>query len=86
VKCFDDLLGKEGGAKKGAMKGGTAATSRAGSIRHITGVHLGDGQPLSLSMQVRRQHVLVYLALRLPALWPVGNATACSKHNEEQAS
>jgi hypothetical protein len=52
VKCFDDLLGKEGTAKKGAMKGGAAATSSAGPIRHITGVHLGDGQPLSLSMQV----------------------------------
>ena len=52
VKCFEDLLGKEGAAKKGAMKGGTAAASRAGTIKHVTAMHLGDGQPLSLTMQV----------------------------------
>ncbi len=53
VKTFEDLLGKGGAAKKGAMKGGAAATSRAGAIRHVTAAHLGDCQPLSLSMQVR---------------------------------
>jgi hypothetical protein len=51
VKTFDDLLGKAGWAKKGAMKTG-AATSRAGSIRKVTAKHMGDGQPLTLNMQV----------------------------------
>lgn len=54
VRDFDDLLGKNDAAKKqkGAMKGGAAATSRAGAIRQVTTTHLGDGQPLMLSMQV----------------------------------
>lgn len=53
VKAFDDLLGKASGAKKGAMKTG-ATTSRAGSIRKVTAKHMGDGQPLTLNMQVGR--------------------------------
>jgi hypothetical protein len=50
VKHFDDLLGKTG-AKKGAMKS-AAAASRAGTIRKVVATHLGDGQPLTLQMQV----------------------------------
>jgi hypothetical protein len=50
VKNFDALLGKTG-AKKGAMKS-AAAASRAGTIRTVAAKHLGDGQPLTLQMQV----------------------------------
>jgi len=52
AKDFDDLLGsKHSTAKKGAMKT-TASSSRAGSIMRVTAVHLGDGKPLTLDMQV----------------------------------
>lgn len=52
VKHFDDLLGKTGTAKKGAMKT-AAAASRAGTIRRVTTKHMGDGQQLSFNLQVR---------------------------------
>jgi len=49
---FDDLLGnKHGTAKKGAMKT-TASSSRVGSIVRVNAVHLGDGKPLTLDLQV----------------------------------
>jgi hypothetical protein len=51
AKAFDDLLAQHGGPKKGAMKT-TAVASRAGAIKQITATHLGDGQPLTLNMQV----------------------------------
>jgi mevalonate pyrophosphate decarboxylase len=52
VKHFDDLLGLASTAKKGAMKT-AAAASRAGTIRQVTTKHMGDGQQLSLNLQVR---------------------------------
>jgi hypothetical protein len=51
VSQFDDLFGKQGAAKKGAMKN-AAVASRAGEIKRITTTHLGDGQPLTLTVQV----------------------------------
>lgn len=52
VKDFDGLLGKQGAAKKGLLKN-TAVASRAGDIRRITCTHIGDGQPITLNMQVQ---------------------------------
>ncbi len=55
---FEDLLGSKGAAsaaKKGAMKGGAAATagaSRVGQVKRVTAHHLGDGKPLALELQV----------------------------------
>jgi hypothetical protein len=50
VKAFEDLFGQHG-PKKGAMKTTTIA-SRAGAIKQIRATHLGDGEPLTLNMQV----------------------------------
>ena len=56
-KQFEDLLGtKQGAAKKGAMKT-ASAVSRAGAIRRVNATHLGDGKPLTLTMQVRVQQL-----------------------------
>lgn len=53
VKHFEDFLGKEGTVKKGGMRS-AAAASHVGPIQHTTATHLGDGQPLMLSIQVRQ--------------------------------
>lgn len=69
---FDDLLGsKHSTAKKGAMKT-TASSSRAGSIMRVTAVHLGDGKPLTLDLQVCvRAHLQLSTT---PPFTHIGNA------------